>query len=215
MSSSSDLEVTSAQSQPAQAHPDPWEPQFQINGKPVTTADSVMQDDLTALAVGRNITMPEDVPIFSTMTDTASANGCLILGIRTITVLSSVCNRLRVREEENASKSRLLEHFREQAYSLRDENKRLKSHLKRVRKMREAIARRLIFYQDFVNTKVLKFDEAMEEVQQRMDQIQKTSHQDSQITLSKGHKRSKSLWRRYFLACHLRSKKYSALHKSN
>ena len=59
---------------------------------------------------------------------------------------------------------------------MRDENKRQKSHLKRVRKMREVIARRLIFYQDFVNTKVLEFDEEMEEVQQRRDQIQKTSH---------------------------------------
>ena len=94
MSSSSNLEVTSAQSQPAQAHPNPWEPQFQINGNSVTSADSVMQNDLTALAVGRNIIMPEDVPIFSTMTDTASANGCLILGMRTITTLSNVCNRL-------------------------------------------------------------------------------------------------------------------------
>ena len=59
--------------------------------------------------------------------------------------------------------------------------------------MREAIARRLIFYQDVVNTKVLEFDEEMEEVQQRMDQIQKTSHQDSHIFLSKGYKNSKSL----------------------
>ena len=111
MSSSSDLEVISTQSQPAQTHPDPWEPQFQINGNSVTSADSVMQNDLTALAVGRNITMPEDAHIFSTMTDTASANGCLILGMRTITTLSNVCNRLRARGEENASMSRLLEHF--------------------------------------------------------------------------------------------------------
>ena len=73
MSSSFDLEVISAQSQPAQAQPDPWEPQFQINGNPVTSADSVMQNDLTALVVGRNITMPEDTPIFTTMTDTTSA----------------------------------------------------------------------------------------------------------------------------------------------
>ena len=159
--------------------------------------------------------MPEDTPIFATMTDTASANGCLILGIRTLTALSNVCNRLRTRGEENASMSRLLEHFWDQAYSLRDENRRLKSHLKRVRKMREAIARRLIFYQDFVNTKVLEFDEEMEEVQQQIDQIQRTSHQDSHIVLSKGHRKSKSFWRRYFLACHVRSRKNSAFHKSN
>ena len=111
MSSSSDLEVISAQSQPAQAQPDPWEPQFQINGNPVTFTDSAMQNDLTALAVGRNITRPEDTPIFATMTDTVSANGCLIIGMRTITTLSNVCNRLRARGEENASMSRLLEHF--------------------------------------------------------------------------------------------------------
>ena len=55
--------------------------------------------------------------------------------------------------------------------------------------MREAIAKRLIFYQDFVNTKVLEFDEEMEEVQKRIDQIQGTSHQDSHIS---GHNRSKS-----------------------
>ena len=75
---------------------------------------------------------------------------------------------------------------------MRDENKRQKSHLKRVRKMREVIARRLIFYQDFVNTKVLEFDEEMEEVQQWMDQIQKTSHQDSHISFLKGYRKSKS-----------------------
>ena len=175
------------------SHPDPWEPQFQINENSVTSADSVMQNDLTALAVGRNITMPEDAPIFATMTDTASANGCLILGIRAITTLSNVCNRLQVRGKENASMGRLLKHFQEQVYSLRNENRGLKKQLKRVKKMREAIARQLIFYQDFVNTKVLEFDEEMEEVQQRMNQIQRTSHQDSHIPLSKGHRKSKSL----------------------
>ena len=99
MSSSSDLEVTSAQLQPAQVQSDPWEPQFHINENLITSADSVMQNDLTALAVGRNITMPEDIPVFATMTNTASANGCLILGIRALTTLSNVCNRLRERRK--------------------------------------------------------------------------------------------------------------------
>ena len=126
MSSSLEIEVTSTQSQPTQVQPDPWVPQFQIQGNQVTSADSVMQNDLTALAVGRNITMPEDIPVFATMTDTASANGCLILGIRALTTLSNVCNRLREREEEIASMGRLLDHFREQVYALRDENRGLK-----------------------------------------------------------------------------------------
>ena len=74
-------------------------------------------------------------------------------------------------------------------YSLRDENRGLKKQLKRVKKMREVIAKWLIFYQNFVNTKVLEFDEEMEEVQKRIDQIQGTSHQDSHIS---GHNRLKS-----------------------
>ena len=126
MSSSSDLEITSAQFQPVQVQSDPWEPKFHINRNPITSADSVMQDDLAALAVGRNITMPVDAPIFASMSDAASANECLILGIRAITTLSNVCNRLRVRGEENASMGRLLQHFQEQVYSLRNENRGLK-----------------------------------------------------------------------------------------
>ena len=147
-----------------------------------------MQNDLAALAVGRNITMPVDAPIFASMSDAASANGCMILGIRAITTLSNVCNRLQVRGEENASMGRLLTHFRDQVCTLRNENRGLKKQLKRVKKMREAIAKRLIFYQDFINTKVLEFDEEMEEVQKRINQIQRTSHQDSHIS---GHNRSK------------------------
>ena len=60
MSSGSANEVTSAQSQPAQVQPTPWEPQFQINGHDVTIADSVMQSDTVTLAIGRNIITPED-----------------------------------------------------------------------------------------------------------------------------------------------------------
>ena len=76
-----------------------------------------------------------------------------------------MCNRLQIRGKESASMGRLLKHFQEQVYSLRNENRGLKKQLKRVKKMREAIAKRLIFYQDFVNTKVLEFDSEMEEVQ--------------------------------------------------
>ena len=192
MSSSSEIEVTSTQSQPAQIQPDPWVPQFQIQGNPVTSADSVMQNDLTALAVGRNITMPEDTPAFATMTDTALANGSLILGTRALTILSNVCNRLQERGEENASMGRLLDHFREQVYSLRAENRELKKKLKRVRKMREEIGMRLISYQDFVNTRLLEFEDEMDEVVEQGNQLLRTFHQNSHIPLPNGHKKSKS-----------------------
>ena len=85
-----------------------------------------MQNDLTVLAVERNITMSVDAPIFASMLDAASANRYMILGIRVITTLSNVCNRLQVRGEENASMGWLLKHFQEQVYSLRNENRGLK-----------------------------------------------------------------------------------------
>ena len=75
--------------------------------------------------------------------------------------------------------------MQEEVYVLKDENKGLRKHLKRVTKMREAIARRLIFYQDFVNTKVLEFDEITDGTNLKM------SHQNSHISLSKGHRKSK------------------------
>ena len=86
----------------------------------------------------------------------------------------------------------LQDQLRTKIYILKDENRRLKRHLKRVRKMREAIAKWLIFYQDFINTKVLEFDEKMEEVQQQIDQIQRAFHQDSHISFSKDHRKTKS-----------------------
>ena len=52
-------------------------------------------------------------------------------------------------------------------FILRDENSGLKNRLKRVRKMRRAIAERLIFYIDFVNTRLLEFEDEMEEVQEQ------------------------------------------------
>ena len=174
-----------------------------------------MQCDHAALAIGRNITMPEDVRMFASVTNADLANGSMILGVRAITALSNVCQKLWQRKVEIVSLSWRRDELQEKVYVLKDENKGLKKHLKRVRKMREEIARRLIFYQDFVNIKVLEFDEEMEEVQQRMNQIQKSPTR-IHTSLSKGHRKSKSFWGRYFLACHLRKKKkekYSLLHK--
>ena len=147
MSSSSDLEVTSALSKPTQVQPDPWVPQFQVEGNYVTSDDSVMRSDHASLAIGRNITMPEDVSMFASATDADLANGSLILGVRVTTALSNVCYKLWERKVEVVSLNRQRDELQEEVFTLKDENMGLKNHL------REAIAKRLIFYQDFVNTK--------------------------------------------------------------
>ena len=63
--------------------------------------------------------------------------------------------------------------MRTKLYALKDENKRLKTQLKRVRTMREEITKRLIFYQDFVNTRLLEFEDEMEEVQKQENLLQR------------------------------------------
>ena len=193
MSSSSDLEVTSAISKPTQVQPDPWVPQFQVEGNYVTSDDSVMRNDHAALAIGRNITMPEDASMFASATDADLANGSLILGVRATTALSNVCHKLWERKVEVVSLSRQRDELQEGVFTLKDENMGLKKHLKRVRKMREAIAKRLIFYQDFVNTKLLELEDEVEEIQEQGIQLLKTFHKNSHPPLPKSHKRSKSL----------------------
>ena len=91
------------------------------------------------------------------------------------------------------SLSRQRDKLQEEVFTLKDENMGLKKHLKRVRKMREAIAKRLIFYQDFVNTKLLEFEDKVEEVQEQGVQLLKAFHKNSHPPLPKSHKRSKSL----------------------
>ena len=159
MSSSSDLEVISALSKPTQVQPDPWVPQFPVKEKYVTFDDSVMRSDHAALAVGRNITMPEDISMFASATDANLANGSLILSVRATTALSNVCHKLWKRKVDVVSLSQQRDELQEKVFTLKDENMGLKKYLKKVRKMREPIAKRLIFYQDFVNTKLLELED--------------------------------------------------------
>ena len=81
-------------------------PQLQVEGNHVTSTDSVMQCDHTALAIGRNITMLEDVRMFASATDADLVNGSMILGVRATTALSNVCQKLRQRKVEIVSLSR-------------------------------------------------------------------------------------------------------------
>ena len=82
--------------------------------------------------------------------------------------------------------------FQEEVLALREENRELKRKLKRVRKMREEIGMRLIFYQDFVNTRLLEFEDEMDEVVEKGNQLLRAFHQNSHIPLPNGHKKSKS-----------------------
>ena len=64
--------------------------------------------------------------------------------------------------------------------------------LKGVKKMREEIGMRLISYQDFVNTRLLEFEDEMDEVVEQGNQLLRAFHQNSHIPLPNGYKKSKS-----------------------
>ena len=89
-----------AQAQATQAQPTPGVPPFQVLANHVIITDSVMMDEATAATVGQNIVMPYDERILSTVSDLKLANGSLIEGIRTTTVLSHMSRRLCARSVE-------------------------------------------------------------------------------------------------------------------
>ena len=100
MASSLPRNAQQAQAQATQAQPTPWIPQLQVQGNHITVTDSVMTSDVTTAAVGRNIVMANDERILSTISDLELANGSLIEGIRTTTVLSHMSRRLCARSVE-------------------------------------------------------------------------------------------------------------------
>ena len=85
---------------PKNAQPAPGVPQSQVQGNHVIVTDSVMTNEGAASAVGRNIVLPNDEKILSTVSDVELANGSLIEGIRATTVLSHMTRRLCVRSVE-------------------------------------------------------------------------------------------------------------------
>ena len=137
--------------------------------------------------------MPEDSPVLASLTDAALANGSLILGVRATTVLSNVCQRLWERHVEIVSLKQQRDALQQKAFALRNDNRELRKTLKRVRKLRDAMANRLIFYSDFVTTRMAEFEDEMDEVQERGNKIQRSLHQNSHIPLPSGQKKSKSV----------------------
>ena len=71
------------------------------------------------------------------MSDAASANGFMILSIRAATTFFNVCDRLWEQRLEIVSLRLQRDELQKEELALKVENRGLKKHLKRVRKMRE------------------------------------------------------------------------------
>jgi len=121
----------------------------------VTEADTVLQSDYAALAVARNIVMPQD----ETTLAVEIANGSLILGIRATTVLSNAARRLYVRNLEVQHLNQQLTALRQRVTTLKNDKRELKRELRQVRRQRDRAEERVTFYKDFVGTRMAEMDE--------------------------------------------------------
>ena len=64
------------------AEPVVWRTTFEVNGRPVTIEDTVMDDEDTTIAVARDMTLPRDEMMLAARTDIEAVNQSLALSIR-------------------------------------------------------------------------------------------------------------------------------------
>ena len=100
MASSLPENAQQTQAQATQAQSTPGVPPLQLQGNHVIVTESMMTNEAAASVVGRNIVLPNDEKILSTVSDVKLANGSLIEGIRATTVLSHISQRLCARNVE-------------------------------------------------------------------------------------------------------------------
>ena len=126
MASSLPKNAQLAQVQVAQAQPAPRVPQSQVQGNHIVVIDSVMTNEGATSVVGRNIVLPNDEKIHSTVSGVELANGSLIEGIRATTVLSHMSRRLCARSVEARGLAQEVTLLRKRVSALEEEKEQLK-----------------------------------------------------------------------------------------
>ena len=82
------------------AEPVLWHTTFEVNGRPVTIEDTVMDDEDIAVAVARDMILPRDELILAARTDVEAVNQSLALSIRATSSLVNMAERLHARRLE-------------------------------------------------------------------------------------------------------------------
>ena len=82
------------------AEPIVWRTTFEVNGRPVTIEDTVMDDEDTAIAVARDMILPRDEIMLAARTDIEAVNQSLALSIRATSSLVNVAEHLHARRLE-------------------------------------------------------------------------------------------------------------------
>ena len=143
------------------AEPVLWRTTFEVNGRPVTIEDTVMDNEDIAVAVARDMILPRDELILAARSDVEAVNQSLALSIRATSSLVNMAERLHARRLElNTQIPELHNQIENLRKRLHDE-RRYRNDLER---RNEELNARVDFWRDYVNTRHLAFEERMERI---------------------------------------------------
>ena len=101
----------------------------------MTDADTILQSDFAALAVARNVVMPQDEITLAAGSDVEIANGSL--GIRATIALSNTVRRLYVRNLEVQHLNQQLTVLRQRVKTLTNDKRELRQELRQARRQKD------------------------------------------------------------------------------
>jgi chromosome segregation ATPase len=156
-----------------------WRATFEVNGRPVTIEDIVMDNEDTAVDVARDMILPRDETMLAARTDIEAVNQSLALSIRATSSLVNIAERLHARRLELNTQVLDLHH---QIENLRNRLRDERCHINNLERRNQELNARVDFWRDYVNTRHLEFEEEMERMRKQFEEFRgMLDHQDENI----------------------------------
>jgi len=156
-----------------------WRTSFEVNGRPVTIEDTVMDNEDIAVTVARDMILPRDEIMLAARTDIEAVNQSLALSIRATSSLVNVAERLHARRLELNTQVPDLQH---QIENLRNRLRDERRHRNNLERSNQELNTRVDFWRDYVNTRHLEFEEEMERMHKQFEEFRgMINHQDENI----------------------------------
>ena len=100
-----------------------WRPSFSTSNGPLTVGASVMQNNITATVVARNLLTPKDNRILSNRSDEAAVQDSLALSVQCASSVSNMGQRLLARTHQVESLMAEVASLRQEIRGLKHENR--------------------------------------------------------------------------------------------
>jgi len=156
-----------------------WRTTFEVNGRPVTIEDTVMDNEDIVVAVARDMILPRDEIMLAARTDIEAVNQSLALSIRATSSLVNVAERLHARRLELNTQVLDLHH---QIENLRNRLRDERRHRNNLERRNQELNARVDFWRNYVNTRHLEFEEEMERMHKQFEEFRgMINHQDENI----------------------------------